>query len=428
MKETATGRSTEELVDHFFRHESARVISHLTAHFGTRHLEEAEDAVQEALFKAMHSWPRAVPNNPTAWILTVARNKIIDTLRRNKKVTTEDDEALIGKIESVGNTAMTDVEIDDFLKDDLLKMMFACCHPSLTVESQIILTLRILCGLGTSEVARALMKNDEAVAKAYTRAKQKLRDHKIKPAVPTQKKAKEKLNVILKVLYLLFNEGYKSSTGNDLIKKDLCLESMRLTKILSDSPFNREPEVNALMAMMCFHTSRFDSRTNNKGELLTLKEQDRSTWNKELIEMGSFYFQKSYASDVFETMTEYHVMAAMAGLHCQAKDYESTDWEQLLGLYDMQMAFRPSPVVELNRLVVYARVHGDEQALKELQKLEEHAFLTNYYLFYAIKGELLMQLKRYDEAGSALKKAIDLTENETERKHLQKKLCSLPTN
>ena len=414
------------MVDHFFRHESARVISHLTAHFGTRHLEEAEDAVQEALIKAMQSWPRAVPNNPSAWILTVARNKIIDTLRRNKKVITQDDDNLNRKIESGSETAiMSDLELEDYLKDDLLKMMFACCHPSLTVESQIILTLRILCGLGNSEVARALIKKDEAVAKAYTRAKQKLRDFKIKPAVPSKEKAKEHLTVILKVLYLLFNEGYKSSSGNHLIKKDLCLESMRLTKILCDSPFEKHPEVNALMALMCFHTSRFDSRIGENGELLTLKEQDRSSWNGELIETGSYYFQRSFADDVFDTMTEYHVLAAMAGLHCQAKDYDSTDWEQLLGLYDMQMVSKPSPVVELNRLVVYARVNGADKALSELLKLENQSFLSNYYLYYAIKGDLLSQLGKVNEAGEALSKAIELTENIAEKKHLEKKLLPL---
>lgn len=425
MSEAGTLRSTTELVDHFFRHESSRVISHLTAHFGTRHLEEAEDAVQEALIKAMHSWPRGVPNNPSAWILTVARNKIIDTLRRNKKVVTQDDD-LNRKIEAVGeSTTMSDVQLEDFLKDDLLKMMFACCHPSLTVESQIILTLRILCGLGNSEVARALIKNDEAIAKAYTRAKQKLRDFKIIPAVPSEEKAKDQLSVILKVLYLLFNEGYKSSSGNDLIKKDLCLESMRLTKILCDSIFSRNPELNALMSLMCFHTSRFDSRVDEDGELLTLKEQDRSTWNIELRETGSYYFQKSFANDVFETMTEYHILAAMAGLHCQAKDYDSTDWEQLLGLYDLQMASKPSPVVELNRLVVYSRVHGVDTALKELQKLENQAFLENYYLFYAVKGDLLSQLNKTKEACKALSRAIELTENITEKKHLEKKLLAL---
>ncbi len=426
MSETGTLGSTAELVDHFFRHESARVISHLTAHFGTRHLEEAEDAVQEALIKAMHSWPRGVPNNPSAWILTVARNKIIDTLRRNKKIVAREEEDLNRKIEAVGeSTTMSDVELEDFLKDDLLKMMFACCDPSLTVESQIILTLRILCGLGNSEVARALIKNDEAIAKAYTRAKQKLRDSKIVPAVPTEEKAKEQLTVVLKVLYLLFNEGYKSSSGNDLIKRDLCLESMRLTKILCDSPFGRNPELNALMSLMCFHTSRFESRVDKHGALLTLKEQDRSTWNAELIEMGSFYFQRSFANDFFETMTEYHVLAAMAGLHCQSKDYESTDWEQLLGLYDLQMASKPSPVVELNRLVVYAEVHGANKALTELSKLENQAFLSSYYLFYAVKGDLLSQLEKTDDACEALSKAIELTENATEKKHLEKKLAAL---
>ena len=425
MSDSIALNTTEELVDHFFRHESSRVISHLSANFGTSYLEEIEDAVQDALIKAMHSWPRGVPNNPSAWILTVARNRLIDKLRRNKKVIAQEDDELNRKIETVSQAPASDLELNDYLKDDLLKMMFACCHPLLTVESQIILTLRILCGLGTTEVARALLKKDEAIAKAYTRAKQKLKDHQIKPDVPTQQVAEERLGVILKVLYLLFNEGYKSSSGDQLIKKDLCLESLRLTKILSDSVFGDHPNVNALLALMCFHISRFDSRINEKGELLTLEEQDRSKWNDELIERGSYFFHKSYTSEGIEHMTEYHIQAAMAGLHCQAKDYESTDWEQLLGLYDMQMSSKPSPVVELNRLVVYARVHGPNQALSELTKLQDHSFLQNYYLFYAVKADLLTQLSQPKTAIKSLEKAIELSENQLERKHLEKKIEKL---
>ncbi len=425
MSDSIALNTTEELVDHFFRHESSRVISHLSANFGTSYLEEIEDAVQDALIKAMHSWPRAVPNNPSAWILTVARNRLIDKLRRNKKVIAQEEDELNRKIETVSQAPASDLELNDYLKDDLLKMMFACCHPLLTVESQIILTLRILCGLGTTEVARALLKKDEAIAKAYTRAKQKLKDHQIKPDVPTQQVAEERLGVILKVLYLLFNEGYKSSSGDQLIKKDLCLESLRLTKILSDSVFGDHPNVNALLALMCFHISRFDSRINEKGELLTLEEQDRSKWNDELIERGSYFFHKSYTTEGIEHMTEYHIQAAMAGLHCQAKDYESTDWEQLLGLYDMQMSSKPSPVVELNRLVVYARVHGPNQALNELTKLQDHSFLQNYYLFYAVKADLLTQLSQPKTAIKSLEKAIELSENQLERKHLEKKIEKL---
>ena len=424
MSEPVVIKSTEEIVDHFFRHESARVISHLSAQFGTNYLEEAEDAVQEALIKAMKTWPfRSVPQNPSGWILTVARNSMIDTLRRKKKVTTSDNNELAPRFESQNAVpSMSDIELEDHLKDDLLKMIFACCHPSLSVESQIILTLRILCGLGTSEVARALLKKDEAIAKAYTRAKQKLKESSTELIVPSPKSASERLEVVLKVLMLLFNEGYKGSSGDDLIKKDLCLDAMRLTKILCDSTYGSHPEVNALMALMCFHTSRFDARIGKSGELLTLREQDRKTWNDELIETGSYYFQRSFSDDVFKTMTEYHILAAMAGLHCQAKDYDSTDWKQLLDLYDMQMRSKPSPVVELNRLVVYARVNGPDSALKELLKLENQAFLSNYYLYYAVKGDLLSESGKKMEAMSAFSKAIALADNSAEKRHLEKQL------
>ncbi|MEQ9425473.1 MAG: sigma-70 family RNA polymerase sigma factor [Cyclobacteriaceae bacterium] len=423
MADSSSQTKTEQVVDHFFRHESGRVISHLSSQFGTAHLEEAEDAVQEALIKAMQTWPfSVVPKNPSGWILTVARNKMIDNLRRKQKVVNKEDEEIYRIAESGDTSKMSDVELEDFLKDDVLKMMFACCDPALSVESQIILTLRILCGLGTPEVARALLKKDEAVAKAYTRAKGKLKEIQMKPELPSKDQVKERLAVILKVLYLLFNEGYKSSTGDDLIKKDLCLESMRLNKILCDSPFGEISEINALMALMCFHSSRFEARIGSEGELLNLEDQDRSKWNAELIETGSYYFHRSYRKEVFETMTEYHIQAAMAGLHCRAKDYESTDWEQLLQLYDLQLASRPSPLVELNRLVVFGKVHGIQSAYKELVKLEGQPFLSNYYLFYAVKADFLLKLDSAESAIENYEKAMTLVENLAEKMFFQKKI------
>jgi len=219
---TSNNKPTSEIVNYFFRHESARIVSHLSSYFGTNHLEEAEDAVQEALIKAMNTWPyRSVPKNPAAWILTVARNEMIDNLRHTSRIVNAEESALVDiRDESSGISEMTDVELDDYLKDDVLKMMFACCHPLLSVESQIILTLRILCGLGNKEVARALLKTEEAVYKAHTRAKQRLKSLQINPEVPSREIAQERMVVILKILYLLFNEGYKSSSGDYLLNKD----------------------------------------------------------------------------------------------------------------------------------------------------------------------------------------------------------------
>jgi RNA polymerase sigma-70 factor (ECF subfamily) len=412
------------IVDHFFRHEYGRSISYLTRIFGKENFELIEDAVQESLLKAMQVWPyHTIPQRPSAWILAVAKNKMIDVLRRKADLQDKEEKYLqFSEATGGANASDFDVALDTELKDDQLKMMFACCHPSLPKEHQIILTLKILCGLSKAEIAKALLKKNAAVARTYTRAKTKLKEAHIKLEVPQGRELNQRLEVVLNVLYLLFNEGYSSTEGEALVRKELCDEAIRLTHLLLENKLCQQPPAHALLALMYLQASRLEARTSASGELLTLKEQDRSLWNKKMINYGFYYL--SLASEGDE-ISEYHLQASIAACHCLAKDFASTDWGLILQSYDILLRINSSPVVALNRLVAYGQVHGHQQALKELERIEKEKVLSGYYLFYAIKGELLAEAGQVEAAKVQLKKAIKLTKNAIEKEYLEKKLLNL---
>lgn len=406
-----------ELVDSFFRHESGKVISHLTRKFGSENIELVEDAVQEALFKAMKTWPYSnVPDNPSAWVLRVASNKLLDVLRREKNFSEKVE--VIKREGATSEGQMDQIKLDEELEDDLLKMMFACCHSSLSVESQIILTLKILCGFGKAEIATALLKSEDAVAKAYTRGKEKIKAAGKRIKIPGESKLNERLDTVLKIIYLLFNEGYKASQGENLLRRDLCNEAIRLTDVILRNPKLARPKPHALMALMCFHASRFDARISRDGELLTIQEQDRSQWDQDLIERGRFHITQSAE---WSELSAYHIQASIAYCHCIAKSYEETDWDRILTLYDAHMAIDPSEVAALNRLVAYAKVHGANKALAELTSSGIEDKLGKYYLLYAIKSDLLSEIDELELAKSNLDKAIEMSQNEAERTYMLKK-------
>ena len=410
---------TSQIVEHFFRHEYGRIVSHLAGKFGVDHLEEVEDAVQEALYKAMQSWPFAgVPSNSSAWILQVARNKLIDNYR--KANTLAKKSAAIRESQTQDEQPV-DLDLNHVLNDDLLKMLFACCDPRINEEHQVILALRILCGFSAKEVAQAFLRSEEAVGKTYQRAKEKLREAGYSPQVPLGKDLNDRLDSILKTLYLLFNEGYKASHGNALIRKDLCEEAIRLAELIVEDKLLRKPAVQSLLALMYFQVSRFDSRIDKDGKLLTLEEQDRSLWNKELINKGLEYIEKATG---FGPVGEYYIQASMAACHCLAKDFQSTDWKKILALYDLNLSINPGKIVALNRLVAVARVAGDWQAFEELEKLHDET-LEKFYLYHAIRGSLLATLQRKDEAKEAYRKASTLTDNQLEKAYLFEKAAKL---
>ncbi|WP_436515464.1 RNA polymerase sigma factor [Ekhidna sp. To15] len=406
---------TSQLVDHFFRTEYGKAVSHLTSKYGASNLELAEDSVQEALIKAMQTWPYSqIPDNPTGWIFRVARNKMIDQLRRDQK--TDNQEVPERVVE------MNEDLSSESINDDLVRMMFACCHPSLSQEYQIILTLKILGGLSIREISSSLLKKEETVAKAYTRAKKKFKKDEIKLILPPAHEIENRLDMVLKIIYLLFNEGYKSAEGETLMRMELCEDAIRLNRVLIESEICNTPAANALIALMLFHSSRFAARTDKQGHVITLEEQDRSKWNQELIQQGLIYLDRASQED---SINEYLIQAAISATHCRAKTFQETDWKNILALYDLQLQVSPSPIVELNRVVALEKVHGSLLGVKEIERLEATQFFDEYYLFYAIKSEMLHKLGNMDDAKNALEKAIELTKNEKERAYLSDKLSEL---
>lgn len=406
---------TANLVDHFFRNEYGKAVSHLTNKFGSANLELAEDSVQDTLIKAMQTWPYSdVPENPTGWILRVASNRMIDQLRRAQKQTNE--EAI-----PEGTMEHKEISLTD-LTDDMIRMMFACCHPTLSVEYQIILTLKILGGLSIREISTSLLKKEETVAKSYTRAKKKFKDDEIQLILPPANEIEKRLEIVLKIIYLLFNEGYKSAEGDQLIREDLCAEALRLNKVLLDSELCNTPSANALMALMCFHTSRFEARMDEHGEIISLENQDRNKWNQELIQTGYEYLQKASEGD---ELNDYIIQAAMSSYHCGAPSFEETNWGEILKLYDLQLKINPSPVIRLNRVVPLEKVHGTLLAYTEIEELEETGFFESYYLFYAIKGQVLENMGDKEESIIATEKALSLTKNKREISYLENKLDQL---
>jgi len=412
-------RKNETLVEHIFRHEYGKMISLLTYRFGPFHLERIEDAVQEALIKAMQVWGyKEPPQNPTAWLMRVAKNKLIDRLRKDNKMIHEDHDFIFEKELSV----QQEVQLNDTINDSQLKMIFACCHPSLSREYQIILSLKLIGGFGNAEIARAMLKKEETVAKSFTRAKKRLKDNVKSLDIPIEIGLKSRLDIVLKVIYLLFSEGYAASSGEVLIKKDICTEAIRLASLLTNNKYCNQPEVHALIALMYFHTSRFDARIDSNGEMVDLENQDRKLYDKEQIQLGMKHLN---LAKVKTALSDYHLQAAVSYFHCSAMNFENTEWKAILSLYDLQLKRQYSPILQLNRIVPFHKVHGAKRALVELNDFEKSPYFLGNALFYAIKAELLADLKKSKTSKEALKKAIELSQNELERNHLQKKMLAL---
>lgn len=406
---------TPQLVDHFFRTEYGKAVSHLTNRFGSKNLELAEDSVQEALIKAMQTWPYAeIPQNPTGWILRVAGNKMIDQLRRDQKMVRQD---VPEKSEEFKDHILLEP-----MNDDMVRMMFACCHPSLSSEYQIILTLKILGGLSVREIASALVKKEETVAKGYTRAKKKFKKEEIKLILPPANEIENRLDMVLKIIYLLFNEGYKAAEGTELIREDLCKEAIRLNKVLLDSELCDTPSANALISMMLFQVARFKARIDAQGNIISLEDQDRSKWDQELINPGLEYLEK--ASDTGE-LNEYIIQAVISATHCQAKSFEETNWNSILRMYDLHLQINNNPIIALNRVIPLQKVHGTLLAFKELERLEATDFFEEYYLFYAIKAKFLEEIGNIELSKDAYKKALSLARNEREKTYLSQKINQL---
>jgi RNA polymerase sigma-70 factor (ECF subfamily) len=408
-----------QVVEHLFRHEAGKMVATLTGIFGLEHLTLAEDVVQEALARALQTWPfYGVPQNPSAWIMRASKNLALDVVRR-QKVFREKEPEIIRLIEQTTQSPDEAVLQEQEIADDRLRMMFVCCHPSIPPEAQVALALKTLCGFGVSEISRAFLTTDAAIAKRLTRAKQNIREAHIPFEIPEGKELRSRLDGVLQSLYLLFNEGYKASSGDELVREDVCLEAIRLAILLSTHPAGNQPKTHGLLALMLFNTARLGARMDNEGNLLRLQEQDRSLWDQAMIARGMFHFARSATGD---ELTEYHLQAGIAACHCAAKDFESTDWQYILSLYDQLLKIDHSPVVALNRAVALTNVQGPDAGLAAVEAIPHRDQLDSYYLYYSVLGDFESQRSNFPAAAAHFRRALDLAELESERTFLSKRI------
>jgi len=407
-----------EVVEHLFRHEAGKMVATLTGIFGIEHLTLAEDVVQEALARALQTWPfYGVPKNPAAWIMRASRNLALDVVWREKVFRNKEAE-IVHLIEGQNPAPDTPVFAEQEIADDRLRLMFACCHPVIPAEAQVALALKTLCGFSAAEISRAFLTTEAAIAKRLTRAKQKIREARIPFEIPAGAELAKRLDGVLHSLYLLFNEGYKASSGDSLVREDLCDEAIRLTALLTEHPAGDRPKTHALLALMLLNAARIPARVDGEGNLLLLKEQDRARWDQAKITRGMFHFARSAAG---EEISEYHLQSGIAACHCAAKDYASTDWRQILTLYNRLVEVDDSPVVALNRAIVIANVDGPKAGLDAVAAIQGREKLESYYLLYAVLGELEAQLHDPLAAAGYFRKSLQLADIKSEQTFLLKR-------
>ena len=412
------------LTEHLFRVEAGKLVSVLTGVFGIDHLQLAEDVVQEALVRAFRTWPYyGIPDNPAAWITQTAKNLAYDLLRREKRFREKQTEIVVSVEQWSSDSAVNDSPLfDTEIKDDRLRLIFTCCHPLIPQDAQTALALRTLCGFSAAEIAKAFLTTEAAIAKRLTRTRQKIRELRIPFEIPSGEEFSIRLNGVLQTLYLLFNEGYKASSGENLIREDLCYEAIRLGTLLADHPLANLPRTHALVALMLLNAARLPARVDEEGNILRLKEQERSKWSRPMIERGILHLGHAAAGD---ELSEYHIQAAIAACHCMAEDYQSTDWLKILSLYDQWTQINKSPVIALNRAVAIAKVNGPSAGIEAVEAIQNRGELDSYYLLYAVRGEFEAQLRHFEAAAGYFRKALHLTEVKSEQKFLSKKVRAL---
>ena len=410
-----------QVVEHLFRHEAGKMVSTLTRIFGIENLNRAEDVVQEALARALQTWPYyGVPRNPAAWLTQVSKNLALDLIRRERVFRTKESE--ISRFlaqDSVDPSIQESPFVENEIKDDRLRMMFVCCHPLVPQEAQVALALKTLCGFSVTEIARAFLTSEAALIKRLTRAKQRIRKARIPFEIPVGNDLAARLDGVLHTLYLLFNEGYKASSGESLIRQELCHEAIRLATLLVEHPTGARPRAHALLALMLLNAARLPTRVDTNGNILRLKDQDRSRWDQVMIARGLYHLVQSTAGD---EASEYHLQAGIAACHCAAKDYESTDWPSILSLYDRLVEIDDSPIVALNRAVAVANVHGPAAGRAAVEAIQPRGKLNAYYLLYAVLGEFAAQLNQPRAAVAYFREALQRTGIISEQGFLSKRI------
>lgn len=404
-------------IEQIYREESGRILATLIRLLGDFDL--AEEAVQEAFAAALVAWPKTgMPANPRAWLVSAGRNKAVDLLRRRALLEAKRDELV--RLSALAEQVAEAPE-ETMLKDDRLRLIFTCCHPALPREAQVPLTLRTLCGLSTEEIARAFLVPLPTMAQRLVRAKQKIRDAGIPYRVPADEELAERLETVLLVIYLVFNEGYNATAGDALVRRELCGEAIRLGRLVQ-ALMPGEPDTQALLALMLLHDSRRDARTTKAGEIVLLEDQDRSRWHDDEIGEGIELMERALARGA---RGPYALQAAIAALHAQAKSAKETDWHQIAALYELLLQIQPSPVVELNRAVAVAMADGLGEGLRLLDALEERGVLRGYYLLPSARGDLLRRMEQWRQAEKAYRQALSLVGNDAERRFLQRRLAEV---
>lgn len=409
------------MAGHLFRHEAGKLVSVLTGLFGMDRLQLAEDVVQEALVRALQTWPYyGIPKNPAAWLTQTAKHLALDVVRREKNFR-EKEPAIAASIEQwpAESVAGGSPAFEDEIQDDRLRLMFACCHPLLPPEAQTALALKTLCGFSPAEIAKAFLTTEAAIAKRLTRARQRIQELGVRFEIPAGAELSPRIDGVLQTLYLLFNEGYKASTGESLLREELCFEAIRLASLLAGHPVGNQPRTHALLALMLLNAARLAARVDADGNVLRLNEQDRLSWDQATIARGMWHLGHSAGG---EELSDYHLQAGIAACHCAAADYPSTDWRQILALYDLWVGRNDSPVVALNRAVAVAKVHGPRAGIDALEAIRDREPLESYYLYYSVRAEFEAQMKRFPTAAEHLRRALQFTEVTSERSFLSKRL------
>jgi RNA polymerase sigma-70 factor (ECF subfamily) len=406
-----------EQVDEIYRTESRRIFATLIRLLGDFDL--AEDALQDAFKAAMEQWPRdGLPANPRAWLVSTGRFKAIDMLRKRTHFDAAMGE-LAGQLEY---QAISNVEqMDEDIPDDRLRLIFICCHPLLPQDARVALTLREVCGLTTEAIAHAYLTSPSTLAQRIVRAKKKIHEAHIPYQVPSQEELPERLQAVLQVIYLVFNEGYSASSGEALTRPDLSGEAIRLGRLLLE--LLPEPEAAGLLALMLLHESRQEARTTPEGDLVLLEEQDRKRWNRDLIVEGTALVRIALSSQRFGPYT---LQAAIAAMHAAAPSFAATDWSQIVSLYDLLLQVAPSPVVEINRAVALAMRDGPQAGLALIDAILARGDLVDYHLAHAARAELLRRLGRTAEARLSYQQALTLAQQEPEQRFLKRRLLDLP--
>ena len=409
--------------DHLFRREAGRMVATLTRIFGVHNLALAEDVVQDAFCRALEVWKfRGVPENPSAWLMATAKNRALDILRRERTARTYAPE--LGRLlESEWTLAPVVEELFSprTIQDDLLRMMFSCCHPRLPEEAQIALILHILCGFSVDEVAGAFVSSHTAMEKRISRGKKVLARSKKLFDIASGDEFADRLPAVQRALYLLFNEGYHGASPETAIRAELCREAIRLATLLRDYPPSSTPATYALGALMCLGAARLPARVDASGDLRSLFDQDRSRWDEELIAEGRRLLDLSATGP---ELTEYHVEAAIAWVHTTAHGAEDTDWQMIISLYDKLMAIRPSPIVALNRAIAVAQRDGPLRGLEEIRAINNFDRLAGYPFYHAAVGEFELRSGRHEVACEHFRTALKLARNPMERKFLEQRVAA----